>query len=202
MNPLHRPRTFALKAIALLACAAALAGCATTTSDEPPLSPRAGMSLSSPGRSDNARLPARYAGKNPANPNCAGDNVSPALAWSRVPATARSLALIMDDQAGRAGLGVNHWIAYGISPAVTGLAEGEGSAASAKFVGGKNVIGANIYLGPCPGRGNEPQHYVYTLIATTLEPGALAPGLTRAELLAALQGKTVAAASLVLRFAH
>jgi len=36
---------------------------------------------------------------------------SPALAWARTPAAARSFVILMDDQAGRVGLGVNHWVA-------------------------------------------------------------------------------------------
>ena len=42
-----------------------------------------------------------------------------------------------------------------------------------------------------------------TFIASTLEPGELAPGLTRAEVLKALEGgKALRAASLVFRFAQ
>jgi hypothetical protein len=40
------------------------------------------------------------------------------------------------------------------------------------------------------------------LIATSLPPDALPPGLGKAELLDAVKGKTLGAASLVLRFAH
>ena len=83
----------------------------------------------------------------------------------------------MDDQAGRAGLGVNHWTAYGIAADVAGLPEGEASGGSAKFVFGKNTLGAAAYLGPCPPKGNAPQHYVFTLVATSLEPAALSPRL-------------------------
>lgn len=143
-----------------------------------------------------------FGGKYAANPNCAGENISPALAWARVPAGTRSLAILMDDQAGRAGLGVTHWVAYGIAPDLSGFAENEASAPSTKFVMGRNTLGVQAYLGPCPPRGNAPQHFVYTLIATSLEPGALAPGLNKAQLLEALNGKTLAAASLVLRFAQ
>jgi len=181
--------------------AAALAGCATPP-PESGLSARTGMRLTSPGRADNAMAPARNGGKNPANPNCRGDNVSPALAWSRVPANARSLVILLDDQAGRAGLGVSHWVAYGISTAVAGLAEGEGSIPGAKFVQGRNLVGNGLYFGPCPPPGNEPQHYVFTLIATTLEPGALQPGLSKPELMEALKGKAVGAASYVMRYAQ
>ena len=143
-----------------------------------------------------------FAGKNPSNPNCVGDNISPALSWTGLPQGTRGLALLMDDQAGRAGLGVSHWVAYGINPGIAGLTEGEASAAKGRFLSGKNTVGMQGYLGPCPPKGNAPQHYVYTLIATTLPTDALLPGLTKAELLSALNGKTLAAASAVMRFAH
>ena len=39
-----------------------------------------------------------------------------------------------------------------------------------------------------------------TIIATDLEPNALQPGLTKAELLKALEGKALRAASLSFRF--
>lgn len=193
--------TSSVRRLSAVACGlAVLAGCAGTPPAPEAISPTA-FTLRSPGRADNALLTRPYAGQNPANPNCVGENRSPALTWANVPAGTRSLAVLMDDQAGRAGLGVNHWVAYGIPADVTALAEGEATAAAARFAAGKNTLGM-AYLGPCPPRGNAPQHYVYTLIATTLEPDALPPGLTKAQLLEALAGKTRGAASLVLRFAH
>ncbi len=177
-----------------------LVGCAQMPG--PPAEPSQGFTLASPGRADNAMLTRPYAGKNPANPNCVGDNLSPPLAWMRAPAGTKSYAIVMDDQAGRAGLGVNHWTAYGIAATTTGFAEGVASTGSTGYAVGKNTLGATAYLGPCPPKGNAPQHYVYTLIATSLEPNALAPGLSKPELLEALRGKTLGAASLVLRFAH
>jgi phosphatidylethanolamine-binding protein (PEBP) family uncharacterized protein len=127
--------------------------------------------------------------------------VSPPLAWVHPPEKTRSHVLLMDDQAGRAGLGVNHAVLYGIPAAVTSLAEGElGSPPRVgRFVSGKNTLGLQ-YLGPCPPRGNAPQHYVFTLIATDLDPAALLPGLTKDEVLRALQGgKALRAASFVVR---
>lgn len=189
--------------IGLAAAALALAGCASMSPGVAPVGdPGFGFALWSPGRADNAQLETRYAGKNPNNPNCVGENVSPALAWSRAPAATRSFVILMDDQAGRVGLGVNHWLAYGIAPSANGLPEGAALATSAGLVTGKNTVGMP-YLGPCPPRGNAPQHYVFTLIATSLEPGALPPGLDKAAVLEALKGgKTLGAASLVLRFNH
>src|SRR6516164_5878941 len=59
------------------------------------------------------------------NPNCVGDNVSPQLSWSNVPEGTKSFVLLMIDPEGRGGAGVTHWVAYGISPSLTGFAEGE-----------------------------------------------------------------------------
>ncbi len=192
-----------LRGLGLATAALALAGCASMSPGAAPVGdPGFGFALWSPGRADNAQLDTRHAGKNPRNPNCVGENLSPPLAWARSPAGTRSFVILMDDQAGRVGLGVNHWVAYGIAPEASGLPEGAAVAAPAGFVTGKNTVGMP-YLGPCPPRGNAPQHYVYTLIATSLEAGALAPGLDKAAVLEALKGgKTLGAASLVLRFNH
>jgi len=191
------------RSIGLVAAALALAGCAAMSPGAAPVGdPGFGFALWSPGRADNAQLETRYAGKNPNNANCVGENLSPALAWARAPAATRSFVILMDDQAGRAGLGVNHWVAYGIAPEANGLPEAAAVAAPAGFTAGKNSLGLP-YLGPCPPRGNAPQHYVYTLIATSLEAGALPPGLDKAAVLEALKGgKALGAASLVLRFNH
>ena len=191
------------RSIGLAAAVLALAGCAAISPGAAPVGdPGVGFALWSPGRADNAQLETRYAGKNPKNANCVGENLSPALAWARAPATTRSFVILMDDQAGRTGLGVNHWVAYGIAPEANGLPEGAAVAAPAGFSAGKNSLGLH-YLGPCPPRGNAPQHYVFTLIATSLEAGALPPGLDKAAVLEAFKGgKALGAASLVLRFNH
>ena len=189
-----------MKTIAAAISLSLLAACATQENMGPPTAFR----LTSPGMPDNSMLPPKAAGNFAKNPNCTGQNVSPALQWSNVPDKTRSFAIIWDDQAGRAGLGVSHAVIYGIPANVTSFAEGELGAAPAagRFVAGKNLLGMH-WLGPCSPKGNAPQHYVMTLIATTLEPGELQPGLTRPELLKSLEGgKALRAASLVFRFAQ
>ncbi|HEU4459656.1 MAG TPA: YbhB/YbcL family Raf kinase inhibitor-like protein [Methylibium sp.] len=188
--------------VSLVLLAATLAaGCAGTAGRGASGDPgHKGFSLWSPGRADNAMFEAREAGKNPSNANCTGENLLPPLAWARAPAATKSFVILMDDQAGRAGLGVNHWVAYGIRAEVSALAAGANLATPLPFIAGKNSLGL-VYLGPCPPRGNAPQHYVFTLIATSLEPEALPPGLDKAAVLDALKGgKALGAASLVLRF--
>lgn len=186
-----------IAAVSLLA----LAACASAPQQEGPPS---AFRLTSPGMPDNSMMQPKMAGNFAKNPNCTGQNVSPALTWSNAPDKTRSFALIWDDQAGRAGLGVSHAVIYGIPANVTSFPEGAlgGAPASGQFVPGKNTLGMH-WLGPCSPKGNAPQHYVMTLIATTLEPNELQPGLTKAELLKALEGgKALRAASLVLRFAQ
>lgn len=187
-----------------LAGLAMLAGCASAPQAPPPAATQAitGLALASPGRADNAMLERPFAGRNPANPNCVGENLSPALAWTGVPKGTQSFAIVVDDQAGRAGLGVNHWTAYGMAATLRGLPQGAAAQRPAAFVPGTNTLNDKAYLGPCPRKGNAPQHYVFTLIATSLPPDALPEGLTKAQLMEALQGKALAAGSLVLRFAH
>ena len=175
----------------------ALAACATTPDSE---GPPTAFRLTSPGMPDDSKLPPKGAGNFAKNPNCTGQNVSPALAWTNAPAKTRSFAIIWDDQAGRAGLGVSHAVIYGIPASTTSFAEGALGSAPTGFVPGKNTLGMH-WVGPCTPKGSAPHHYVMTLIATALEPNALAPGLTKPELLKALEGgKALDAASLTFRF--
>lgn len=187
-------RVFLLTAVLMI-----LTGCATTQ-EGPPTAFR----LTAPGMPDNAMLPPKMAGNFAKNPNCTGQNVSPPVAWSNAPDKTRSFVILWDDQAGRNGLGVSHAVVYGIPTSVTAFAEGEFAVAptGSRFVPGKNLFG-NHWIGPCAPKGNAPQHYVMTLIATTLEPGELPAGLTKTEVLKALEGgKALRAASLSLRFAQ
>lgn len=149
---------------------------------------------------DNGSLAKANAGKNANNPDCIGDNISPPLTWSNPPDGTRSFAILMYDQRGASGLGVSHWVAYGIPATIGGLSEGEASSPSEKFVGGRNTPGTGTYYGPCPPPGTGLHHYVFTLIATDLEPTALKPQLTREELLEALKGHAKGAADVVARF--
>ena len=154
------------------------------------------FTLSSPGFKDGERLATKNAGNNKGNPNCVGENVSPTLAWANPPEGTKSYALLMFDPEGRPPGGVSHWVAYGIPVAVTGFAEGEVSKPSDKYVGGVGTAKLSNYTGPCTPPGPL-HHYTFTLIATDLEPTALAPGLTRDELIKALDGHAKPATGLI-----
>ena len=119
----------------------------------------------------------------PQNPHCVGENVSPQLSWVNPPAGTKSFAMIMVDLEGRGGGGVNHWVAYGIPPELTGFAEGEGSKESPKYVGGSATRGVRHYSGPCAPNA-QVRHYTFVVIATDFEPKELPAGLTKEELTA------------------
>jgi Raf kinase inhibitor-like YbhB/YbcL family protein len=154
------------------------------------------FTFSSTGFNDGERLPTKFAGNNKSSPNCVGENISPAFSWANPPEGTKSYALLMFDIDGRPPGGVSHWVAYGIPPSVTGFAEGEVSKPSTKYVGGQSTMKLSNYFVPCTPPG-PPHHYFFTLMATDLEPNAFKEGLTREELIKALDGHAKAATSLV-----
>ena len=149
---------------------------------------------------DGGMMPQKVSNKPPPNPNCVGDNISPQLSWKNPPGGTKSYAITLVDPEGYGGMGVVHWVSYGIPLNVTSFAEGEVSKSSGKFVGGKSTEGVEYYSGPCSPPG-PPHHYVFRVIATDLAPNALAPGLTLDELQSKLAGHTKGAAGLVGLFA-
>jgi len=165
------------------------------------------LTLTSSALQDNGQLAIKNAcADKQRSPNCVGENISPPLAWSGVPAGTKSFALLLHDPEGRAPLGVEHMVLYGIPADVTGFAEGELSKPSDKFVGGNSTMKQAIYWGPGTPPNTDWHHYTFTLIATDLDPKALPPGLTRQELTAALgfgpTGHVKGSAGLVTRFRH
>jgi Raf kinase inhibitor-like YbhB/YbcL family protein len=186
-----------VRAIVASSAVGLLAGCGSMMGGSKPENSGQSFTLTSSTFQDGTMLQTKNAGNNKANPNCIGENVSPPLSWTNVPAGTKSFALIMVDPEGRGGLGVNHWVAYGIPVSVTGFAEGETSQPSEKYVGGKGTPGTYTYFGPCTPPKTGLHHYTFTLIATDLDPKELPPGLTKEELLTKLQGRTKGSAGLV-----
>jgi Raf kinase inhibitor-like YbhB/YbcL family protein len=151
--------------------------------------------VSSPGLADGGTLDSSHAAS--AN-NCGGGNVSPALQWRNAPAGTKSYAVTLFDPDGAKGLGVVHWVLYGVAPSTTSLGAGAGQPPGS--VAGANQTGATGYHGPCPPVGDHPHHYLAQVYALDLPPDALQPGLTREALLAAIKDHVMAASSTVLRY--
>jgi Raf kinase inhibitor-like YbhB/YbcL family protein len=126
---------------------------------------------------------------------CAGDNLSPALSFSGVPAGTKSLALVVDDPDAPAGTFV-HWVVYNIPPQTTHLEAGvqRGPAMRGGAVQGRNDFGQTGYGGPCPPPGS-PHHYhfrLYALNSPITPQSATAPDVERA-----MQGHILASAEMV-----
>ena len=120
---------------------------------------------------------------------CTGQNVSPALKWSNVPAGTKSLALQVYDPDAPTGSGFWHWAVYDIPADATGLTQGAGNAAAnlpAGAFGGNNDFfdtgstGSNgNYGGPCPAAGDTPHRYVFTLYALAVDKLEVAGGVPK-----------------------
>jgi hypothetical protein len=123
-------------------------------------------------------------------------DLSPALQWSGVPPATKSLALICDDPDAPMGTWV-HWVVYDLPPTAAGLAEGvpkspELANGAQQGVNDFKRIG---YGGPAPPPG-KPHRYFFRLYALDTPPG-LKPGLTKKDLLKAMDGHVLAEGQLV-----
>jgi hypothetical protein len=117
----------------------------------------------------------------PKRHTCEGEDVSPAMEWSDVPAGTRSFALIVDDPDAPAGTW-NHWLLWDIAAGERSLPE------KARLgVSGTNDFGRRGYGGPCPPRGHGLHRYFFHLYAVEADSLGLAAGSRRAEMDRALR---------------
>jgi Raf kinase inhibitor-like YbhB/YbcL family protein len=155
------------------------------------LEARMSLSLSSPSFASNAAIPVRH--------TCDGDEVSPPLRWSGLPAGTRSLALIVDDPDAPDPAAPRvtwvHWLLYNLPATDGGLAEGIGAAPLPQGTReGLNDWHRTGYGGPCPPVGRH--RYVHKLYALdTVLPDLGRPD--KARLLKAMEGHVLARAELI-----
>jgi Raf kinase inhibitor-like YbhB/YbcL family protein len=110
------------------------------------------MAMTSPAFVQRGAIPAEY--------TCVGDNVSPPLQWTGIPAGTKELAITVSDIDAPNGNFV-HWIVAGLPPSLTALGRG---AAPEGAVQTKNDGGTVGWTGPCPPVGKA-HNYVFTLYA-------------------------------------
>lgn len=157
------------------------------------------FTLTSPTLKDDQMLPVKYAGNNCGGTG-PGKSISPPLAWSNAPPSAKSFALIMIDPDGLRGMGSVHWVAYNIPTTRHALKEGDGNGEAKDITEGKNSRGSLGYTGPCGPPADAPHHYVIQLLALDLAPDVLQPGLDRDGLLKMINGHSLGPASMVVRY--
>jgi Raf kinase inhibitor-like YbhB/YbcL family protein len=149
------------------------------------------LALTSPHFSPQGEIPTRF--------TCEGEDVSPALAWSGLPAATKSPALIVDDPDAPDPRAPRttwvHWVLYDLPPSASGLDE----ATSAGGLPPGTRQGLNDWKrtgwgGPCPPIGRH--RYFFKLYALD----AVLPDLgepSKARLEQAMQGHVLAETQLV-----
>ena len=113
----------------------------------------------------------------PSEYTCDGPDPVPPLAFSEVPANARSLALIMDDPDAPVGLWV-HWLVWNIPPNTAAIAKGQ----KIPWPQGTTSWNRPGYGGPCPPSGTHRYFFKLYALDTTidLKPSARKPDLEKA----------------------
>ena len=146
-----------------------------------------GLQITSTAFINEGMIPKKYA--------CNGDNVSPPLSWSGIPAGTKSLALIVLDPDAPSGDFV-HWVMYNIPPDVKELKEDTPkdkklSNGAMQGLNGDNKTG---FSGPCPPSGTH--RYFFNLYALDIIPD-VSGDVTKDKLLGAIKGHVLTMSQLM-----
>ena len=150
------------------------------------------LNISSEIFSNGGMIPSKY--------TCDGADLSPPLSWSAGPEGTKSYALIADDPDAPGGTWV-HWVIYDIPMYVTSLPEGvQKSKASENGADqGTNDFRKYGYGGPCPPGGTHRYYFKVYALDTILGKG---PGLTKKQLIAAMEGHILAQGELMGKYSR
>lgn len=140
--------------------------------------------VSSPAFERGGAIPRKYTGE--------GEDVSPPLEWTGLPEGTREVALVCDDPDAPTREPFVHWVLYKIAPYRAGLPEGGRSGA----LEGLNGFGRAGYGGPMPPVGHGTHHYHFKVYALDAEL-EVSPGLSKDQLLAAIEGHVLNEGELV-----
>ena len=150
------------------------------------------MEIKSPAFDEGALIPRKY--------TCDDIDVSPPLEWSAAPDGTKTFALICDDPDAPVGTWV-HWVIFNLPDDIHGLPEGvlphEVLENGAKH--GTNDFRKFGYGGPCPPGGTH--RYYFKLYAVDKELDAEV-GITKKEMLDALEGHILAESQLMGRYSR
>ena len=134
----------------------------------------------------------------PAQYTCDGKDISPPLKWENAPQGVKSFALICDDPDAPVGTWV-HWVIYNIPAQVSQLKEGFPT--DEKLPDGTeqglNDFGNTGYGGPCPPSGVHRYYFKLYALDTVID---IEPGITKDELLSAMEGHILEKAKLMGRY--
>lgn len=134
------------------------------------------VDVRSPAFADAGTIPTRY--------TCSGEDTSPPLEWSRLPARTKEIAVLVEDVDAD---GFAHWIVLRIPPSADRLAEGSPPAGS---VEAENGFGDRGWGGPCPPEGDSPHRYVFAVYGLD-EPLGLGEDASQKDVHAAIREHTI-----------
>jgi Raf kinase inhibitor-like YbhB/YbcL family protein len=145
------------------------------------------FNIIAPAFAPGAAIPKRF--------TCDGENISPALAWTGVPDSVKSLALICDDPDAPSKTWV-HWVVYNVPVTLKGFEEGLPKTEKLEngAFQGISDFGDFGYGGPCPPSGKH--RYFFKLYALS-ETLPLVGKVTKEQLEMAMKDKTLGTATLM-----
>src|SRR3989339_379430 len=175
----------------ILCCLIGVMGCNNDVPDPAIKGDVAIIKLTSAAFNNGSSIPAKYTAD--------GQDISPALSWTDVPAGTKTLALICDDPDAPVGIWV-HWVVYNIPVNISGLPEGV--PAQELLDNGAQQGMSDFkrpgYGGPAPPSGTHRYFFkLYALdTALNLEPKTA----TRDVLINAMQGHIIGKGQLMGRY--
>ena len=133
---------------------------------------------------------------------CTGGNQSPPLRWSGAPKGTLSYVLTLFDlDEHNTPSGWWHWVVYNLPADAVELHAGAGvvdtKALPPGAHQGRTDLGTDAYHGPCPGKGDKPHRYVFTLYALNVAELSVPPHPSGAMVVYALQEHLLGKATLV-----
>jgi Raf kinase inhibitor-like YbhB/YbcL family protein len=164
-----------------------LAGCHTDATPAVEGANNMSITITSTAFADGDKIPRLY--------SCDDQNVSPPLAWTGVPTTTVSLALIMDDPDAPGGTWV-HWVLFNLPGNISGLEQGKNKEGTE----GKNDFNKLGYGGPCPPRGSTHRYFIKLYALDKMLD--LKAGSTKAQVESAMRGHILAQGQLMGRYAR
>jgi hypothetical protein len=141
------------------------------------------MKITSSAFQNNENIPPKY--------TCDGENVSPPLEISEVPAEAKSLALVVDDPDAPLAGGFVHWAVFNIAPGTNNIGE---NSTPQGAVEGMNSAGRTGYTSPCPPSGTHRYFFKLYALGTML---SLDSSATREDVEKAMEERILDQATLV-----
>ncbi len=132
---------------------------------------------------------------------CAGENISPQLAWSNAPEGTKSFAITMFDPDAPTGSGFWHWVMFNIPASTNELKTNAGNLESGLAPEGSiqsiTSMGQPGFGGACPPEGDKPHAYIFTVYALGAEKIELDNNAQPALVSFYLYGNVIAKASLI-----